>query len=667
MPSERRFPKLFEPGKIGSMGLKNRLVMAPMETWYADEEGYVTDCMIDYCEARARGGVGLVITEDFGPDYLTGRWGPRRCRIDDDRFIPGLSKLAQAIHKHGAKVVVNLNHAGAEAGPSPPDFQLLAPSPLVREDDRLPRELTVAEIADIVERFARAARRAREGGIDGVQLHGAHIFLIAQFLSSVWNKRQDAYGGSLENRARFVVEVVKAIKDLAGADFPVLCRFNGAEYRAAQGLTLEEGKRVAKMLEQAGADAVHISTWVFGAFTRTSIPYSQVGAVGDARYAPAAVPLTVLPFEPGALVPLAEAIKKSVSIPVVAVGRIDPELGEKVLQEGKADFIAIGRGLLVDPELANKAQAGRLRDIAPCIQCLHCLAIDLSTRPEGRACAVNAAVGRERQYAIAPAEKKKRVLVVGGGPAGMEAARVAALRSHEVTLCEKGERLGGQLWLAATAPEKGRWIEPLVDYLTSQVGKAGVKVELGKEVTPEIVQEAKPDVVIIATGLTPFIPEIPGVDRDNVVTAADVLAGKVEVGERVVIIGGEQVGCETADLLSERGKKVIITRRGPRLVTGMPVLLRVLLMERLRAKGVVWLTGVQYQEITDRGLVITYETERTTIEADTLVLATGARPNTELYRSIGGKFPEIYIAGDCVEPRGIFQAIHEGHGVAQQI
>jgi 2,4-dienoyl-CoA reductase-like NADH-dependent reductase (Old Yellow Enzyme family)/thioredoxin reductase len=668
MLGEQRFPKLFESGKIGSMELKNRLVMAPVETHYADEGGYVTDRQIDYYEARARGGVGLVITEDFAPDYITGRGGLWRCRIDNDKFIPRLSKLAQAIHKHGTKVVLNLQHAGAEASPTPPSFRLVAPSPLLREDDRLPEELTIAEIGDIVERFAEAAKRAKEAGVDGVQLHGAHIFLIAQFLSLVWNKRQDAYGGRLKNRARFLLEIVKSIKYAAGADFPVLCRFNGAEYYSEQGLTLQEGIRLARMLEEVGADAVHISTWVFGGYpTRTLIPSSQVGAIGDARYAPAPAAFSSIPSQVGAFVPLAEAIKRNVSIPVIAVGRIDPELGERILQEGKADFIAIGRGLLADPELPNKTRVGRLGEITPCIQCLEEAAGEAGGGSAGIVCAVNATLGRERQYAIAAARKKKSIIVVGGGPAGMEAGRVAALRSHEVILYEKGERLGGQLWFASKAPEKSARIEPLIAYLASATEKAGVKVELAREVTPEAIQQASPDVVVIATGATPFIPQITGVQQANVVTALDVLAGKVEVGERVVIVGGEQVGCETADFLSDRGRKVVIMRRGPRLAASMLPFLRLPLINRLRAKGVVWLTNIKYEEITDRGVIVTYELETTTIEADTVVLAAGARPRTEVYEGIRGKIAEVYLAGDCVAPRRIYHAIHEGHAVGQRI
>ena len=359
---------------------------------------------------------------------------------------------------------------------------------------------------------------------------------------------------------------------------------------------------------------------------------------------------------------LAEAIKKVVNVPVIAVGRLNPQLGERILREGKADFVAMGRALLADPELPNKAASGRLGELVPCIACNECYNLAVP-----RQCTINAALGREREYGIKPAEGRKKVLIVGGGPAGMEAARVATLRGHEVTLYEEGSRLGGQLNVAAV-PSSRKGLLALTGYLMSQVRKLGIKVSLGEEVTAELVEEVKPEVVIVATGATPFIPEIPGVGGSNVAGALDVLAGKVEVGDRVVVIGGELVGCNTAEFLAEKGRKVTIMRRGPAMALRLGPTWRELILNKLVELGVTMLTEVRYEEITERGLVITNrEGNRQTIGADTIVLAAGARPNRKLFKELEGRVPEIYLAGDCIAPRRALYAVADGSRIAHGI
>jgi NADPH-dependent 2,4-dienoyl-CoA reductase/sulfur reductase-like enzyme len=368
---------------------------------------------------------------------------------------------------------------------------------------------------------------------------------------------------------------------------------------------------------------------------------------------------------PGNLLPLAEGIKKVSRVPVIAVGKISPELGEKALQEGKADLIAIGRPLIADPELLHKTFAGRKEDVRPCIGCNHCLYCILPNDRPLR-CVVNPAAGREREYAIMPAPRKKKVAVIGGGPAGMEAARVAAIRGHEVSLYEQTPALGGQLLLASVPPYKSP-IKNVVEFLTVQLRKQGVAVQIGAEATPALL-ESKPDAVICAAGVTPLIPDIPGIQRSNVVTAVEVLAGRAEVGHRVVVLGGEVVGCETAEFLVDQGKEVTITRRGTELATKILPGLREFLLTRLSLKGVNILTGVKYQEITDNGLVLTTrEGESRLIEADTIVLAAGARPNRESGEKLKGKIPEVYFAGDCVQPRDMADALAEGWQVALKI
>ena len=634
--SHKQFPKLFEPGRIGSLELKNRLVMPPMATNYASKDGSVTDRQIDYYEERAKGGVGLIIVEFSVVDSPIGKGAMRQIVIDHDRFIPGLSKLAAAIKRHGAKVAIQLHHAGRQTFSQITGHQLVAPSPIPVLGGEQPRELTLEEIGALIRRFGEAAERAKKAGFDGVEIHGAHGYLISQFLSPLSNHRQDAYGGSVEKRARFLLEVIKAVRSKVGKGYPVWCRLSAVEIGADGGITVEETQTVAKLAEKAGVDAIDVSAH----------------PVGPTRRPPMAQP-------PCSFVPFAAAVKKIVSVPVMAVSRIPPELGEGVLRDGKADFIAIGRGLLVDPYLPQKAEKGKMEEIRPCICCLTCLD-SIRWRKEGVCCVVNPALGREGEYQVKPAESPKKVVVVGGGPGGMEAARVAALRGHKVVLFDEGEKLGGQLLLAAKPPFKDT-LETFRQYLVRQVTKLGVELRLRQKFTAEMLSELKPDSVILATGVKSFIPQIPGIQSMKVVQASQVLMG-AETGERVVVIGGELVGCETALLLMERGKKVTIMRRGPELATKVHRLIREPMLGRLKYKGVTMLTGVEYQEITDAGVVIRTSTgERKVVEADTVVLAAGSTPNTELAAALKGKVAQVVSVGDCVEPRSIMEAVEEGY------
>lgn len=636
--------RLWEPFQMRQMELRNRIVMPPMVTRYGSEEGYVTERTRNYYEARAQGGAGLIIIE---ATYIhpVGQSFANQLGISDDRFIPGMTELVQAIHKHGAKAAVQLIHGGREASSQLTRMQLVAPSRLPGSSGEMPRELTVDEIAQTAAFFAEAALRVKKAGFDGVEIHGAHGYLIDQFLSRSANKRQDAYGGDLRHRARFLVEVIKAVKVAVGEKYPVWCRINGRQYGVEGGATLEEAQETARMAQNAGADAIHVTAYG---------PTSPVN-------------FTTAIFRPAILEDLAEGIKKAISVPVIAVGRFTPEAGERILEQGKADLIAIGKGLLADPELPRKVAAGKLEDINPCILCMGCRDSLRSTTVVGIQCHVNPVLGREGEYKIVPAKKSKRVLVVGGGPAGMEAARVAALRGHQVTLYEKEDRLGGQLVQAAIPPHKDR-IKALVRYFETQVKKLGVKVVLGKEATATLVKQLKPDVVILSTGVTPFTPEIPGLNKANVVQARDILESEVEVGNNVVVIGGELVGCETAEFLAEKGKKVTVTRRGPEMASKMAPAVRTFLLDRLSASGVTLLTRVRYNKVTPQGLVLTTDDGETkTIKADSIVLAAGAIPNRKLLEELKGEVPEIHLVGDCVEPRTIRDAIVDGFHIALKI
>jgi 2,4-dienoyl-CoA reductase-like NADH-dependent reductase (Old Yellow Enzyme family)/thioredoxin reductase len=634
--SQKQFHKLFEPGWIGSLELKNRMVMPPMGTNYALKDGSVTQRQIDYYEERAKGGVGLIILEISCVDSPVGKAAARQIAIDDDRFIPGLSKLAETIRRHGAKTAIQIHHAGRQTSSRLTGHQPVAPSPIPAPGGEQPRELTTSEIAALVDRFAEAAERAKKAGFDGVEIHGAHGYLVSQFLSALSNRRQDAYGGSVENRARFLLEVIQAIRRRVGRSYPVWCRLSAMEIGGDGGITLEETQAVAQMAEKAGVDAIHVSAHM----------------VRPARLSPMAEPTCIF-------VPLAEGIKKVVSVPVIAVGRIPPELGEGVLRDGKADFISIGKALLADSQLPQKVAMGIMEDITPCLRCLTCLD-SVGWRREGVCCVVNPTLGREREYELKPAESPKKVVVVGGGPGGMEAARVAVLRGHEVVLFDGGDELGGQLLLAAKPPFKDT-IDTFRRYLVGQVTKLGVELRLRQRFTAEMLHELNPDVVVLAAGVKPFIPQIPGIQGKKVIQASEVLTG-AETGERVAIIGGELVGCETALYLMEGGKKVTIMRRGPELATKVHQFIREPLVGRLQFKGASILTGVEYEEITEAGVVIRAGTgERKVVEVDTVVLAAGAVPNTELLDALQGKVAQVFSVGDCVEPRGIREAVEEGY------
>lgn len=633
--SATQFKKLFEPARIGQMQLKNRIVMPPMGTGYATDEGYVSQRLIDYHEARAKGGVGLIIVEVTAPSLQCK--GPRQLTIGNDSYIPSWRGLVETVHKYGTKIAVQLEHSGMEIRGG--EYIQVAPSPIPVPSREPPHELTTDEIGEIVQWFAAAARRAREAGFDGVELHGATSYLISSFLSSATNVRKDRYGGTVENKARFLVEILQAIRKEVGPDYPVWPRLNAQQYGLKNGVTIEETKQVVQMAVDAGAQAIHQSAWGAGSYVLVAVPELQ-----------------------GSNVHLAAEIKKVTSVPVIVMGRLDPEIGERVLEEGKADLISIGRRLIADPELPNKAAEGRLDEIIPCIACIDCLG-RRGVTSEGMVCAVNATVGREREYRIQPADKAKKVVVVGGGPAGMESARVAALRGHQVVLFEKEPRLGGQLNVAALPPHKDR-ILPLINYMAKQVEKSGVGVRLGTEATSEFITEGKPDAVVVAVGGNLVIPEIPGADKPNVVTAVDVLSGEAEVGQNVVIIGGGMVGCETGDLLAERGKRVTIIEILERMAADMMPYIRRGLIDRLRGKQVAMLTSTTCEEITESSVTVTTSKgQKQTIQADTIILAVGYKANDDLFKALEGKVPEVYRIGDSSRPAQILEAINDGYRV----
>ncbi len=637
------FPKLFEPIQIGSMTLKNRIILSGINVNYAAEDGTVTKRLKDFYVERARGGAGMVQTGIAYVDPL-GRFFDQMMGIHNDSVIPGLKELADGVHAYGAAFVVQLCHVGRYASSKVIGQQPVAPSAIAsRVSHEMPRELTVDEIKVIVEEFGQGARRSKAAGADAVDLAGSVGYLIPQFFSPYSNKRTDQYGGSVDNRLRFAREIIEAIQRTCGKDYPIMIRISGDEFIPG-GNTLEDMKLIARGLEEAGVASINV------------IP----------GWHESPVPLVSWHVARGQYVYLAEAVKKVVkTIPVIASNRINtPELAERVIAEGRVDMVTMARALIADPELPIKAQSGRLDEIRPCVACNQgCY--DRLFANQDIACLANPAAGREEEFAIHPAPKARKIMVVGGGPAGMEAARVAASRGHKVTLYEKSATLGGQLSLAAVPPGKDE-IHGLVAYFSNQMSKLGVDVKLGQEASADTIAAERPDAVIVAAGAKPIIPNIPGVQGQNVVTAHDVLAGKATTGGTVLVVGGGQVGIETADFLAEQGKQVTIIEMLEKLGPDLGVTVRWIVMKKVAERGIKSITSARVLEISDSGIVYEKDGARQTLAADTIVLAVGARAEQGLVESLENKI-ETYSAGDCLKARKALDAIYEGAKIGLRV
>jgi len=688
------FTKLLEPGRIGRVKTRNRMVRTAAGVDYLDKDYFIKrERELPFYEALARGGVGLIILGVAGIDYPLGTIIESQVRLDDDKFIPGLKEVTQLVHKYDCPIFLQIAHAGAWHGLLADGLQPVSSSAMSRNElQRLGmdfglalRELTIPEIKEIINGFVKAAERAKQAGFDGVEMNEATCHLGNSFLSRIWNKRHDEYGiDSLENRTRFTVEIIQETKRRLGQDFPVGVIFNGAEFGADKGTTPEEAQGFARVLEKAGADYLHVRAYGYGDYFDLHVPDSIFFPDPPK---PLAQPLDGSRYGAGVVAPLAAGIKKVVSVPVFAVGRLDPLLGEKILERGEADFIAMQRRLIADPELPNKVAAGRLDDIAPCTACFGCFSF-LDAKEPVR-CRINGATGGVLDYAIEKAPKKKKVLVVGGGPAGMEAARVAAVRGHDVVLYEKTKRLGGLLSLATVVKNPNlEDLEALVRYLKTQLDNLGVAVKLGREVTPPLIDKLKPDIAIIATGGIPTIPEIPGIKGRNVISTAELHRrlksllrffnpGTIRsltklwmpVGKRVIVLGGGIHGCEIAEFLVKRRRKVTILDTADALQDKRWAMVQnVRMFNWLSKKGVIMMTGVKYERITDKGLIITTkEGKKQTIEADSILPVNPLAPNSELFKSLQGKIPEVYSIGDSSTAGLIIDAIADGYSIGREI
>ena len=705
-------PRLLEPGRMGPLRLRNRIVMPAMDQNACTDSGLITDRVVAHYEERARGGVGLLILETSAVAYPVGATSHHQPSLSDDGCIPGLRRLAEAVHRHGSSMAVQICHHGKVARidtlegrdqlvasvpvPFPrPDLDNITAAELSRiaavtgRNRTAHRAATAADLDRVVEQFAAAARRVQAAGLDGVEIHAGHGYLISSFLSPLYNRRDDGYGGTPENRARLLTRVIGAVRQACGDGFAVVVRLDGCEFEPGgtpgAGINPALAARYAAMAEAAGADAVHVSA--------SSTNSMSVGFTEGP-----------LPWKPGQYLQLARTVKAAVGIPVIAVGRLTPDLAEQALSSGNTcDFVSMGRQLLADPDIPNRLAAGRPELVRTCISCFVCVAENFWDATP--VCAVNTRLGRYDRPSPPPTPRR-RVVVVGGGPAGMEAARVAAGRGHDVVLLER-RRLGGTAWFSAlTTPANGE----LVRYLASAVAESGVDVRLGVDAGVDTVAAERPDVVIVATGARRDRPALPGGDLPHVLSGDDLRelldgggatrtgmgarlligagrrAGALDdparlrrlsrlwmpVGRRVAVIGGGLVGVELAGFLAGRGRVVTLLEESPYLGAEMALPRRMRAVHELEEAGVrmerrVAVTGIDPRAVNYRPAGADGWDQSRSVPADTVIYAAGVKPDPGLADRLRAAGLDARPVGDCAQVGYIQGAIHSGAAAAELI
>lgn len=704
-----KYPHLLSPGRIGSLEIRNRLVQTAMGTNLAYPGGFFGDELIAYHEARARGGVGMIITEAVAVGWPQGAALYNQVGISDDKYIPGLRKLAEAVQQHGAKIALQLHFGGMNAArdmidgrdvwipsmPLPPkgkgfagalypDEKALTQAAKITSPPKF-KEVGAAEIAQLIEWFAAGAERAKRAGFDGVEIHAGHGYIIAGFLSRGSNRRSDDYGGSIENRARLLREITEAVRARVGPDYPMWVKLDAAEFFTDNGITTEEAVYFAQVAEAAGADAITAS------------------ANHDVSVAKA-LTSSYLPHEPAKLIPYAAPIRAAVKVPVITVGRIDPEVADRAIADGKFDFMAMGRKQLADPDYAKALAQGR-EQVRPCIVCYTCFSQAMLASP--LRCAVNGDLGFETAGLLDPTDKPKRVVVVGGGPGGMEAARRLTLRGHRVTILEASDQLGGTARIAAIAyAPNGDFVE----WLKLQLRQLQVEVRLNTRATLDTIRALAPDAVVVATGAIRRAPEIAGKDLPNVHDGQSLramLLGEEDpgaaskatltqrlamgaaravgltnspeavrkasrlympVGDRVVIIGGELVGIELAEFLNERARKVTVVDDLEQLGRGLSPARRAVLLDELPEHGIVFHAGASNIAIADKAVTFTdADGSPQVLPADTVIIAKGAEPDTGLYDELVAAGIDARMVGDCRGVGYILGAVRSAADVAAAI
>jgi 2,4-dienoyl-CoA reductase (NADPH2) len=684
--ANKHFPKLLEPGQIGQVKTKSRLIKTAQGSSVIEPDtGFVGERALNYYGALFRGGVGMLIVESCGVEYPLGTHHPPvQFRLHDDALIPSFSKLSALAHKYNCPIFIQLIHSGPW---NPTGLRNLnnarCSSTLTKADLPGPdfvetKAMTLDEIHMVQEMFVKASERAFKAGFDGVEINAATCTLPNSFLSKVFNRRTDEYGaGSVESRARFVTEIISSIRKRLPPQFSVIVILNVAEYNHPKATPIEEGVQFAQMFEKAGAEAIQIRGHYYGhrdglmhpdRFFYPELPENPPKDVDWSNHGK------------GAILPYADALKKAgIKIPIISAVRLDPILGEKALEAGRIEFVGMTRRLLCDPELPNKVAEDRLEDIRPCLGCLYCMDVRLQNKYV--MCRVNPQLNREKEIVYEPARKKKKVLVVGAGPAGMEAARVAAIKGHEVYLYDKYPKLGGLIPLAAMLKDiEINEMTDVVKWFGVQLKKLGVQVRLGKEATQEVINQIKPEVIIVAVGGKHTVPDIPGFDSVKVITSANLHAQikpllkyfspqtmerltklYMPVGKTIVLIGGRIQGCETAEFLTKRGRKVTIVDTSENIGEGMTGDDKALLFPWFDKKGVKRYLGAKLEKIANGKLnIVTKEGEKITLEADTLMTALPLAPNDDLMKKFQGKAPEVYFVGDCSDPKLIAEATATG-------